>query len=342
MAMKALCAYCFFLAIVSIVMLPISSLADQGVTVKDFRGRTVHLERPAERTVCLIESALSGLYMLGVEDRVTAVSTNIYQEEVFRYYAAMDPRIAGKALPTPGNWDFVNIESVVGLRPDLVIIWASQTEVIEALTAKGIAVYAVELDSFADIFKEIEDFGILFGKQDRAAALLGYTAGQLAGLAAATGHIEDKLRPGVYFMWAQGPLETSGAPSTVNDLIKLAGGRNVAAPLGQEHLVVNLEKLLVWQPQVVVMWRNPRLSPQDVATMPIWQALPAAKSGRIFQLPSVFFCDLWTLKFLHAVKMIAAWCHPEKIAITDMEGKKREMLVALYGVEKGGRIPFDE
>lgn len=341
--MKAGAACCCLAAIFGLVVLPHSSFADQGLTAEDFRGRTVHLERPAERVVCLIESALSGLYMLGVEDRVAAVSTNIYQEEVFRYYAAMDPRIAGKALPTPGNWDFVNTESVVGLQPDLVIIWASQSGVIEALTDKGIAVYAVKLDSFADVFKEIKDFGILFGRQDRAATLLAYAAGQLDGLAAATEHLTDDSRPGVYFMWAQGPLETSGAPSTVNDLIRLAGGRNVAARLGREHLVVNLEHILSWQPQVVVMWRNPRLSPQDVATMPIWQALPAAKSGRVFQLPSIFFCDLWTLKFVHAVKLIAAWCHPEKPATTtDMGERKREMLVALYGAEKGMRLPLDE
>lgn len=317
------------------------STAAEAIVVRDFSGAEVRLEKPAERVVCLIESALSGLYMLGVQERVVAVSTNVYQEAVHRYYAAMDPRIAGKSLATPGNWDFVSIESVVGLRPDLVIIWASQKEAIATLRAKAIAVYGVELTTFADLFREIEDFGTLFGRQQRAQELRGYAETTMAELTAAAAAVPVEERPGVYFMWAQGPLETSGSPSTVSDLIDMAGGRNVAGGIKQEHLVVNLEKLLAWQPQVVVMWPNPRLSPRELAAMPVWNSLPAARDRRIHQLPSVFFCDLWTLKFMHAVRLMSAWCHPVRHSPEELVKAQRAMLLALYGDEVGGRIPLE-
>ena len=48
------------------------------------------------------------------------------------------------------------------------------------------------------------------------------------------------VAPRVYFMWSQGPLETSGRNSTVQELLELAGGTNVAAGSQLEHLVVNL------------------------------------------------------------------------------------------------------
>ncbi len=332
----------FLLGLFLAVVLAIPPIAVQATEVHDFRGRVTNLPKPAERVVCLIESALSGLYMLGAQDKVVAVSTNVYQEEVFRYYAAMDPRIAGKQLPTPGNWDFVNIESVIALQPDLVIIWASQTEAIDALVDKGVAVYAVELHSFEDVFKEIRDLGILFGKEARADELLDYAANKLAALTESRTHLAEGDRPGVYFMWAQGAMETSGAPSTVNDLIELAGGRNVAGQMRQEHLVVNPEHILTWQPQVIVMWRNPKLSPKELAAMPVWQSLPAAKIGRVYELPSVFYCDLWTLKFLHAIKLITSWCQPDKFSLTDSAGEKRDLLKVLYGSELGGRIPLEE
>lgn len=320
----------------------VSSVAAEAIVVRDFSGAEVRLEKPAERVVCLIESALSGIYMLGVQDKVVAVSTNVYQEAVYRYYAAMDPRIADKRLPTPGNWDFVSLESVVALRPDLVIIWASQKEIIENLRGKGIAVYGVELTTFADVFREIEDFGTLFGRGQRAGELRAYGKTIMAELAATAATIPVEQRTGVYFMWPQGPLETSGAPSTVSDLIELAGGRNVAGAIKQEHLVVNLEKLIAWQPQVVVMWPNPRLSPKELAAMPVWSKLPAARENRIHQLPSVFFCDLWTLKFLHAVRLMAAWCHPGAHSAEELLKAQRDLLVALYGPEVGGRIPLDQ
>ena len=55
----------------------------------------------------------------------------------------MDERIKDKNLPAPGNWDFVNMESVVALKPDLVILWSNQTESIGSLEERGIPVYGV-------------------------------------------------------------------------------------------------------------------------------------------------------------------------------------------------------
>ncbi len=48
------------------------------ISVTDHRGRTVALERPAERIVSLLESATTGLYMLRAENALVGVSTNLY------------------------------------------------------------------------------------------------------------------------------------------------------------------------------------------------------------------------------------------------------------------------
>ena len=112
-------------------------------------------------------------------------------------------------------------------------------------------------------------------------------------------------------MWAQGELETSGGPSTVNELIALAGGVNVCGSIEQEHLVVNMEKILKGDPQVIVMWYNARKDPADILQNPVWQSLSAVRQQRVFELPEVFACDLWTLKYQYAVMMVAKWCYPE-------------------------------
>ena len=117
--------------------------------------------------------------MLGAESRLVGISTNIYQESVFAYYAAMDERIRERTLPTPGNWDFVNIESVVALQPDLVIIRSAQEESIAALEEKGIPVFGVYIERFADIHREITALGELTGTQKRAAELLAIAREEL-------------------------------------------------------------------------------------------------------------------------------------------------------------------
>lgn len=308
-----------------------ASVQDAGpVSVTDFRGKELVFPGPVSRIVCLIESALSGLYMLGAEGRVVGISRNVYTEGVNRYYAAMDERIRRKELPTPGNWDFISLESVVALRPDLVILWSEQTEAIEALEQRGIPVYGVFLRSFEDVYREITALGSLTGTSQRAADLIRYTRESLHRVRERLRSDPPRTPPGVYYMWAQGPLRTSCGGSTVDDLITLAGARNVCASIPMEHVVINMEKVLSWNPDLIVMWHNPGLDPEDLGKKAEWKGVAAVRNGRVHELPEVFLCDLWTLKFQHAVRMLAAWAHPDLFRDTDLEKEKREMLHFLY------------
>jgi iron complex transport system substrate-binding protein len=305
--------------------------ASQPITVSDFRGKTLRLPAPAQRIVCLIESALSGIYMLGEERRVVGISRNVYTGNVFPHYAALDDRIREKKLPAPGNWDFINLESVVALKPDLVILWSQQTEAIGSLEEKGIPVYGVFIQRKEDVYKEIEALGKLTGNPKRAEILISFTKKELARFASRTYGIPPAKRPGVYYMWAQGNLETSCGESTVNDLIQLAGGRNVCAALPQEHLVVNLEKVFSWDPDLILMWYNEKKDPLDIIQDPQWKRIKAVRDRRVHEFPEVFWCDLWTLKFLYAVKLTAKWVHPELFRDVDLKKEKQRMMQVFYG-----------
>ncbi len=296
----------------------------------DFRNKEVSLRRPAERIVCLIESALSGLYMLDAEQRVVGISTNVYQGNVFPYYAAMDERIEKRSLPAPGNWDFVNIEMVVGLRPDLVVVWSHQKESIASLEEKGIPVYGVFIRSFADVQKEIRDLGRLTGTSQRAEELVAVAASEMESVRNRTLKVAPEKRVKAYYMWAQGELETSGKNSTVQELIESAGAENAAGHIDREHLVVNMENVLSWNPDVIVMWNDDRRDPSDLLEKPVWRSVSAVRNRRVHEFPDVFSCDLWTLKYVHPVRLVAQWCYPEKFK-EDLPGEKAMLFKKLYG-----------
>ncbi len=305
--------------------------ARASVTVTDFRGKRLALRKPAARIVCLIESALSGLYMLGAEQRLVGVSANIYNGSVNSWYSTLDERIKRRKLPAPGNWDFVGIESVVALKPDLVIIWSQQRESIQALESRGIPVYGVFLKSREDVYREIRDLGVLTGRKKRADELIAYTRAEIERVNHRVSALPVSHRPSIYYMWAQGNLETSCGGSTVEELITLAGGRNVCGAVRSEHLVVNLERVLEWNPEMIVMWFNERKNPADLLADPQWRLIRAVRNRRIFELPQVFLCDLWTLKFQYAVKLLAAWSHPELFKDLDPVRERRNMMFKLYG-----------
>jgi iron complex transport system substrate-binding protein len=278
---------------------------DRPIRVTDFRDTEIALEKPAERVVCLIESALSGIYMLQAQERVIGIPSSVYAVPLHRYYTQLDPRIKSRQLPAVGNWDYISLENIVGLNPDLVIIWASQVEAIESIEQFGIPVYAVMLHSIEDVYKEIADLGVLLDRIPRAETLIQQTADSL-----------DVLRmnqigsdpQSVYFMWAQGITETSGLNSTVNELMQAAGVMN-ACTMEPEHLTVSIEKLYDWNPDMIVMWYNEKLDPRDIIDNPLLQGLRAVQTGRVYELPDPFTCDFWTLKFPYPVKLLNSWAY---------------------------------
>ncbi|MCX8030218.1 MAG: ABC transporter substrate-binding protein [Thermodesulfovibrionales bacterium] len=315
-----------------IILIPnISFASHKDIRIVDFRGKELVFSKPVNRIVCLIESALSALYMLGVEKKVIAVPSNVYTGDVFKYYSAMDDRIKNKTLPSPGNWEFVSIETVVSLKPDVVIIWSKQTETIKSLEDRGIPVFAVFINRFDDVYREVIALGKLTGSESRANEIVYYTKNELLHMQKAIQKIPDKEIKNVYFMWAQGYLHTSCRESTVNDLIQMAGCRNVCLSIPDEHALVSMEQIIKWNPDLIIMWVNLKNDPTDVINDPRWRSINAVKNKKVYELPEVFLFDLWTLKFQYAVKMVAKWAYPEIFKDINMEKEKIKMLKVLYG-----------
>ncbi|MCX7819835.1 MAG: ABC transporter substrate-binding protein [Kiritimatiellae bacterium] len=283
-------------------------------------------EAPARRVVCLLESALSTLYMLGADGALVGVPADATRGEAGRRYAALDPRLARGELATPGNWDFVSIERVLALRPDLVVLWAAQREAIDALERHGLRVHGVDVRSFADVHREVIELGRRTGREARARELVTWAQCQTAAMRAAAA---PGPAPRAYFMWPQSPLDTAGRASAAHELLELAGAVNVCSA-ATEHVVVRIEDVLGWRPELIVMWPS-ALSPAALGELPGWRAVPAVRQGRVHVLPSPFWCDLWTLKYIYAAKVVAAWCRPDPMRPAPEATELRPIMVFLYG-----------
>lgn len=328
-------------AVAVAVLLTWQTATAAPVRVEDFRGKTIVLPRPATRIVCLIESALSGLYMLGVKDRLVGVPKSVYDGSVRPYYEALDDRIRSRTLPAPGNWDFINLESITALKPDLVLLWAHQSEAAHALESKGIPVFGVFIERFDDVHREIEALGMLTERTERASALIRFAQEERQWVRDKVHSLGNPNRPSVYFMWVQGDLETSGGNSTVNELIEAAGGRNVFEHMPREHLVVHWESLLKADPEVVVMWANEKRDPSHILGASRWRSVRAVQNGFVYELPDIFSNDLWTLKYPLAVLTVASWLHPVAFLDEDLKRRKISYLEKLYNSSDVAEVAAD-
>ncbi|BBB89463.1 MAG TPA: ABC transporter substrate-binding protein [Methylomusa anaerophila] len=301
-----------------------------AITVTDFSGQTVSLDKPAEKIACLLESGLAGLYMLGAQDKVIAVNNYLYQPHIYPYYQAIDPRFAAKSLPDVGEGEMASLEKITALKPDLVIVWAGYPAIIKNLKDRGINVFAVQLNSFGDIFKEMELLGKLTGKETRAAELIAAGREELANIRRKVGNLPAEQQPTCYFSWAESKLDAAGGASTGTQLIMLAGGKSVTADNKQEHLKLNVEQVIKWNPAVIISWYGPTVSPDKFLQDSQWQNIAAVKSKRVYQLPDAFSCDLWTLKYIYGVKAAAGYLHPELWPV-DLQLEKMRLFQILYG-----------
>jgi ABC-type Fe3+-hydroxamate transport system, periplasmic component len=312
----------------------LTNISEASIKVQDFRGKEIVLKKPAERVVCLIESALTGIYMLKQQHKIVGIPTNVYEEgyfysDTFKYYALLDERIKNKKLPAVGNWEKVNIEKVLSLKPDLIIIWSNQTDAISTFEKLGIPVYGVFITRLEDVKKEILDFGKILDAERRAKELVEYAQIEVKYFKNKSSRIENKKK--VYFSWAQlNFLQTSCKGSIVDELINLAGGINICSNIKGESVTLNMEKLILLNPDVILMWHSKSLKPSNLKSNNQLQTINAIKKNLIFQFPDTFSFDLWTLKFLYATKFMAKNIYPD-LYNYDLNKEYQKIMNFLYG-----------
>ena len=281
------------------------------VTVKDFRGQSLVFDRPVNRIVCLIDSALTGFYMLGVQKKIVGVSKTAVTGSSTPYYAVLDPRIRQNALPVVSSQTAGSLERILALKPELVVVWALNHHLIQALEQRGVPVFGVFIEKTGDIYKEIIAFGKLTGTLDRAQTLVRETKDDIARIKKTTETLLPQQKPNAYFMWAKGELDSGGSKSIIQELLNISGAVNICGNIDQEHVVMNLETLIAANPDIIIMWHNPLHDPEKIGKKAAWKDLNAARNSRIHEIPGLFSYDLWTLNFVNTAKLMARWCHPD-------------------------------
>ena len=90
-------------------------------------------------------------------------------------------------------------------------------------------------------------------------------------------------RPRVFVEIGDHPLVTAGAGSFLDDLIARAGGVNVAHEIRQGYPIVNPEKVIQWNPDVIVLTSMGRGGDAQsrLAERIGWANISAVKFGRI-------------------------------------------------------------
>lgn len=247
---------------------PAASPGDGTITVTDGAGRTVRLERPAERVVSMMPALTEWAIAMGAADRLVARTD--YDDH---------PDVAH--LPSVGGGLDPSVEWLAALRPDLVLAWpdAPSRSLVARLDGLAIPVYTAPIQTIEQALAAAEDLGRLLGTEPAAAEAVARVR---VGLDAVASAVADRPRPAVLFLIGLDPLMAAGPGTFLDELLVSAGGRNALADLAVLWPNLSLEEVVRRAPDVVIVGsagaRDPR---RTLAARPGWRDLPAVRAGRV-------------------------------------------------------------
>ena len=263
---------------------PAPEPVDESVTVVDMMGRTVTLDKPAERIVALTASDCEILYAVGAGDLLVARGTYCdFPEEVLE-------------LPALGSGYDTNVEDIIAMEPDVLLMstMAQTEEQVKALEDAGIAVVVSDAQDIAGTYEAIRIIGALVGMDENAENIVAGMEEVFDGLKArvAEMNIPEDEKPTVYFevspiyygLWA------AGNGSFMNEIADMLGMVNIFKD-GAAWESISEEQVIAADPDYIVtitMYFGDQYESAEAEIMgrPGWENITAVKNGAILLLPN--------------------------------------------------------
>jgi iron complex transport system substrate-binding protein len=255
---------------------------EAGLKARTTAGRASSAPTPAEnprRIISLVPATTEMLFAMGAGDRLAGVSNyDRFPREVERL-----PRVGGLLDP--------NVERLLALKPDLVIVYGTQTDLKRQLERADIKIFPYVHRGLPDITDTMRALGERIGAKAAADAAAARIEQQLAVIRA---RVASLSRPKTLLVFGreQGTLrhiDASGGYGFLHDLLELAGGADVLGDLHQQSVDMSTEMILTRAPDVILeLHYGDSLKPERIdGERRVWNALgsvPAVKNNHVYLL----------------------------------------------------------
>lgn len=241
----------------------------EKIEVTDFKGRSIVLDKAPDKIVSLSPSNTEILFALGAGEKVVGVTSYCdYPEEA-------------RKIEQVGTFDGPNMELIKKVQPDVVLAGYIQEEAVKALEGMGITVVVTEAESFEAIYKSIEIIGRITETDTKAEEIVAGMKNKIAEIQEKT---KDKKKPTVFYVVWTDPLTTAGSKTFINDVIKVAGGLNVAEKV-EGWANYSTEQLIKDNPEMLVAALHSTdkgMNKEDLSKNQIFSKLECVKQGKVY------------------------------------------------------------
>ncbi len=238
-------------------------------------------EAQPTRVVSLIPAVTEMIFAMGAGSRLVGVSS----------YDRFPPDV--RTIERVGGLFDPNVETILSLRPDLVVVYSTQQELKQRLDRAHIAFYSYEHRGLADITQTVRSVGHRLGGP-AAASADALAVRMERDLAAIQQSVSGRSRPKTMLVFGREPgtvrrIDASGGVGFLHDMLTVAGGDDVFGDVKRQSVEASTEMVLARRPEVIIELRYgdrvPSTDAEHIAHD--WDALPslpAVRNHRVYVL----------------------------------------------------------
>jgi iron complex transport system substrate-binding protein len=260
---------------------------------------------PPQRIVSLVPATTEMLFAIGAGPRVVGVGT----------YDHFPPAV--ERLPRLGGLLDPNVEQLIALRPDLVVVYDTQTDLRQQLERLRVPFWTYGIKGLSDVAATMRQLGDRVGLHAEADARAARIDERLRAVAS---RVSGEPKPRTLLIFGREPgalrgVNASGGYGFLHDLLDLAGGVDVLADVKQASVPMSTEMILARRPEVIIElhYGDPWPAARAEAERRVWNALPslpAVRTGRVYLLAGDEFVVPGP-RVVEAAEAIARTLHPE-------------------------------
>ncbi len=246
-------------------------IAQPVESLRDDEGRPVLLGIPAVRVVTLAPSLTELMFAAGAGDKLVGVS------------AYSDYPAEARGLPRVADAAGISWESLLALKPDLVLAWKGGTRPADTarLNGLGINVFAIEVKQLGDVSRALRSIGKLVGRPGQAEWAADIFQRQLATLRDSNA---GKPVVRLFFEISSKPLMTVNRDHVISEMVRLCRGVNVFENMPSLVSEPSREELLARAPDAILYGKSS--SEKQHADAAVYAGLTAFREGRVYGITS--------------------------------------------------------
>lgn len=250
------------------------------VTITQTDGTLVTLPCRPQRIIVANGNAAEMMIAIGAEGKIVGVTQTTAN---ISYIMEKIPR-----AENVGDWQIPNVEKMLALHPDVVIAYASsKPKNIDQLAAANITLIYLDCFRLSTLANDARALGKLTGRSNEAEVYARMVEDTIAEVSGRVKNIPERELPSVYSE-SYTDFTASGPGSGSDEMLQLAGGKNIATDIATSSAKISTEWIVARQPEYiikVISSSNQKPFPEIAAGMRNrtgWETITAVKNDRVY------------------------------------------------------------